>query len=57
MESLVVGPTITPDEHIKHTDVICIGEGERAFEELIIAVKDKKDYSNIKSSSQSLLKL
>ena len=25
-----VGPTITPDEHIKHTDVICIGEGERA---------------------------
>ena len=35
-----VGPTITPDEHIKHTDVICIGEGERSFEELIIAVRD-----------------
>ena len=32
-----VGPTITPEEHIKLTDVICIGEGERAFEELIIA--------------------
>ena len=44
-----VGPTITPDEHIKHTDVICIGEGERAFEELIIAVRDKEDYSNIKN--------
>ena len=44
-----VGPTITPDEHIKHTDVICIGEGERAFEELIIAIRDKKDYSNIKN--------
>ena len=44
-----VGPTITPDEHIKHTDVICIGEGERAFEELIIAVRDKKDYSNIRN--------
>ena len=44
-----VGPTITPDEHIKHTDVICIGEGERSFEELIIAVRDKKDYLNIKN--------
>ena len=44
-----VGPTITPNEHIKHTDVICIGEGERAFEELIIAVRDKQDYSNIKN--------
>ena len=44
-----VGPTITPDEHIKHTDIICIGEGERAFEELIIAVRDKKDYSNIRN--------
>ena len=44
-----VGPTITPDEHIKMTDVICIGEGERAFEELIVAVRDGKDYSNIKN--------
>ena len=44
-----VGPTITPNEHIKHTDVICIGEGERAFEELIIAVRDGQDYSNIKN--------
>jgi|TARA_B110000438_G_scaffold303672_1_gene366407 anaerobic magnesium-protoporphyrin IX monomethyl ester cyclase len=44
-----VGPTITPEEHIKLTDVICIGEGERAFEELIIAVRDGKDYSNIKN--------
>ena len=44
-----VGPTITPDEHIKLTDVICIGEGERAFEEFIISVRDKKDYSNIRN--------
>ena len=44
-----VGPTITPEEHIKMTDVICIGEGERAFEELILAVRDGKDYSNIKN--------
>ena len=44
-----VGPTITPEEHIKLTDVICLGEGERAFEELIVAVRDGKDYSNIKN--------
>ena len=44
-----VGPTITPDEHIKLTDIICIGEGERSFEELIIAVRDQKNYSNIKN--------
>ena len=36
-----VGPTITPEEHIKLTDVICIGEGERAFEEFIISLRDK----------------
>jgi len=39
-----VGPTITPDEHIKLTDIICLGEGERAFEELIVALRDRKDY-------------
>ena len=44
-----VGPTITPEEHIKLTDIICIGEGERAFEELILAVRDGKDYKNIKN--------
>ena len=24
-----VGPTISPKDHIKLTDIICIGEGER----------------------------
>ena len=44
-----VGPTISPEEHIKLTDVICIGEGEKALEELVIAVRDRKDYKNIKN--------
>jgi len=44
-----VGPTITPEEHIKLTDIICIGEGERALEELVVAVRDGKDYKNIKN--------
>jgi radical SAM superfamily enzyme YgiQ (UPF0313 family) len=44
-----VGPTISPGDHIKLTDIICIGEGERALEELVIAVRDGKDYKNIKN--------
>ena len=44
-----VGPTITPEEHIKLTDMICIGEGENTFEEVVVAVRDGKDYKNIKN--------
>ena len=44
-----VGPTITPDDHIKYTDMICVGEGERAFEELTIAIRDGKDFTKIKN--------
>ena len=44
-----VGPTISPADHIKLTDIICIGEGERALEELVVAVRDGKDYKNIKN--------
>jgi radical SAM superfamily enzyme YgiQ (UPF0313 family) len=44
-----VGPTISPEDHIKLTDIICIGEGERALEELVVAVRDGKDYKNIKN--------
>ena len=44
-----VGPTITPDDHIKYTDIICVGEGERAFEELSKAVRDGEDYKKIKN--------
>lgn len=44
-----VGPTISPNDHIKLTDAICIGEGERALEELVVAVRNGKDYKNIKN--------
>ena len=44
-----VGPTISPEDHIKLTDIICIGEGERALEELVIAIRDGKDFKNIKN--------
>ena len=44
-----VGPTISPEEYIKETDVICVGEGDKAFEELAEAVKNGKDYKKIKN--------
>ena len=44
-----VGPTISPADHIKETDVICIGEGERALTELTEYVRDGKDYKKIKN--------
>ena len=44
-----VGPTISPDVHIKETDAICVGEGERAFTELTEALRDGKDYKKIKN--------
>ena len=44
-----LGPTITPDDHIKYTDMICVGEGERAFEELTKALRDGEDYKKIKN--------
>jgi len=44
-----VGPTLSPEDHIKLADVITVGEGERAFEELVESVRDKKEYRNIKN--------
>ena len=44
-----VGPTLDPKDHIKLADVICVGEGERAFEELVASIRDGKDYKNIKN--------
>jgi len=44
-----VGPTLDPKDLIKLTDIICIGEGERAFVELATSIRDGKDYKNIKN--------
>ena len=44
-----VGPTLSPADHIKLADVVCVGEGERAFEELTKAVRDGKDFTTIKN--------
>jgi len=44
-----IGPTISPEDHIKLTDVLCVGEGERALSELTEAVRDGKDYKQTKN--------
>ena len=43
--------TMTPDLTIKHDgiDIVCVGEGERAFLELCNALDKKIDYSNIRN--------
>ena len=44
-----VGPTISPEEYIKETDAICVGEGDAAFTELAETARDGKDYKKIKN--------
>ncbi|MFX1502144.1 MAG: B12-binding domain-containing radical SAM protein [Promethearchaeota archaeon] len=42
-----VHPTIAPEQSIKYADIICIGEGERSFEELIEKLENNEDYTKI----------
>lgn len=42
-------PTIDPDQCLKESDMICIGEGESAIIELVEALRDKKPYFSIKN--------
>ena len=44
-----VHPTVDPEQSIKHADVICIGEGEQAFEELLEKIESNEDYSKIQN--------
>ena len=44
-----IHPTVAPEESIQHADVICLGEGEEAFDELIEKLNSNENYSNIKN--------
>lgn len=44
-----IHPIIHPEDAIKSADAICTGEGEYAFEELISAFKDGRDFTGIKN--------
>lgn len=39
--------TSSPDECIKYADIVCVGEGEEAFCELVEAMENKEDYYGI----------
>ena len=42
-----IHPTIFPDDCIKEADIICVGEGEGALADLVVAIRDGKTYSSI----------
>ncbi|MFH1425633.1 MAG: radical SAM protein [archaeon] len=44
-----VHATICPEECIKHTDIVCVGEGEGAVLDLVNTIEKKKDISKIKN--------
>jgi anaerobic magnesium-protoporphyrin IX monomethyl ester cyclase len=44
-----IHPTISPETCIQEADMICIGEGEDAFFELVTALRDEADYHRIKN--------
>ncbi len=44
-----VHATISPEDCIKHADIICIGEGEQAIVDLVDAIEKKKSFNKIKN--------
>ena len=42
-----IHPTIYPESCIKDADLICLGEGEKALIDLVISLRDGKDYYHI----------
>ncbi len=44
-----IHPTVAPEESIQYADIICLGEGEEAFDELLGKLNSREDYSNIKN--------
>jgi radical SAM superfamily enzyme YgiQ (UPF0313 family) len=44
-----IHPTLDPEACLKEADMVCIGEGEDAFAELVTALRDESDYRHIKN--------
>jgi radical SAM superfamily enzyme YgiQ (UPF0313 family) len=42
-----IHPTLSPESCLDQTDMVCIGEGEGALEELALALRDGKAYQSI----------
>ncbi len=44
-----IHPTLSPAACVKDADMVCMGEGEDAFSELVTALRDDSDYRRIKN--------
>jgi len=44
-----IHPTISPESCIKEADIICVGEGEGAIEDLVTHLRDGTDYLNVEN--------
>ena len=44
-----IHPTLSPETCIQEADMLCIGEGEDAFSELVTALRDEADYRSIQN--------
>ncbi|MFX0132329.1 MAG: B12-binding domain-containing radical SAM protein [Candidatus Hodarchaeota archaeon] len=42
-------PTVAPEDSIQFADVICIGEGEKAFKKLVEKIENHEDFSKIEN--------
>jgi radical SAM superfamily enzyme YgiQ (UPF0313 family) len=44
-----VHATISPEDCIKHSDIVCVGEGEGAILDIVNAIENNKEIKNIKN--------
>ncbi|MGD9121047.1 MAG: radical SAM protein [Desulfobacterales bacterium] len=42
-----IHPTVSPESCLERSDIVCIGEGEGALEDLAVALRDGKDYYSV----------
>jgi radical SAM superfamily enzyme YgiQ (UPF0313 family) len=42
-----IHPTLSPESCLEQSDIVCIGEGEGALEDLVLALRDGKNYHSI----------
>ncbi|MGD8989961.1 MAG: radical SAM protein [Desulfobacterales bacterium] len=42
-----IHPTLSPESCLEQSDIVCIGEGEGALKELVLALRDSRDYGSI----------
>ena len=44
-----IHPTIRPEECLNHADIVCLGEGEEAFLELLNKIRDGQNYYSVRN--------